>query len=218
MENKINSITMLIKKDEKQFLRKKNKMLVKMADRAKEKEIMSLRLREKEQEQRLGSLKLKELKRIIKQHRLRPIVPKDLKHKNGFKSGRNKSLATIQINQAEFKTSNLQYGNHEPENMQAKEIDSLIALRPQRHKLAKLEIKRKQEKSKMHNSYVDLRGTTTREDIPTKVKNEFNNYDEHKTNNDVEEPLEDLHEIIVKKKNTPKSKIFTNFGVNKYFS
>lgn len=118
IEQKINTISILIKKDEKQFNRKKNKIQAKIADKTKEKQLMSLKLREKEQERRLGNLKLKELKRIIKQHKLKPMLNQNLK-----KSGRNKSFIVNQSHPAISKTYDLQYGNIESAKMISNESD-----------------------------------------------------------------------------------------------
>lgn len=214
LEQKINSINILIKKDEKQYIRKKNKIQAKIIDKTKEKQLMSLKLREKEQERRLGNLKLKELKRIIKQHKLRPMLNNNIK-----KSGRNKSLIVNQSHPAISKTYDLQYGNIEPTKMASNESDiNVDKNKPQKLKLAKLEWKNQQSKVNLHESSVDLREKTPRKDRTTKtlkIKNEFNSYEENKYSSNKHEvkkseELEDEHQTIKVKKsrNTPKSKIF----------
>lgn len=217
IEQKINTISILIKKDEKQFNRKKNKIQAKIADKTKEKQLMSLKLREKEQERRLGNLKLKELKRIIKQHKLKPMLNQNLK-----KSGRNKSLIVNQSHPAISKTYDLQYGNIESAKMISNESDiNIDNYKPPKLKLAKLELKNQQSKINLNESSVDLRKKTPKKDKSFKIKrvrNEFNNYEENKYNSNTdeikksEEPGKDLHTIKVKKnRNTPKSKIFYSF-------
>lgn len=70
LKHQIEVLTNLIQEDEKQFYKKKAKAETKLKSTKKELEVMNLKVREKEQEFRIGNLKLKELKRIIKQNKL----------------------------------------------------------------------------------------------------------------------------------------------------
>ena len=90
-------------------------MILKLKSKKKELDISKIRLKEKDQERRLGNLKLKELRRIIKQHKLKPL----LSHKERPRrkeGGRNRSLVINQSNPVIDKSNALTYGNDAPED------------------------------------------------------------------------------------------------------
>lgn len=124
---------------------------VELKSKNKELELLKIKLKEKEQERRLVTLKLKEIKRIIKQHKLKPLIQNNLKHRGSSKSGRNKSMAVNQSHPGISKTYDMQYGGDQVIPQTQKKS------KPFKLQLAKLEWKSKANINLLHESSADLR-------------------------------------------------------------
>lgn len=157
LQKKVDHVTNQIKADEAKYTLKKHKVEVKLKSKQKELQLLHLKLREKEQEKRLGILKLNELKRIIKQHKLKPVTNESFREGKPKAKGRNQSLIINQSNPAIAKTHDIQYGNS-PEATE-KPSGSKYGL-----KLAKLEWQSKANINRLHESAVDLRESSKMEE------------------------------------------------------
>lgn len=73
LQHQIDVLNDMIKADEASFIKHKAKADAKLKAKVKELDLVNLKLKEQQQEHRIGNLKLKELKRIIKQHKLKPV-------------------------------------------------------------------------------------------------------------------------------------------------
>jgi hypothetical protein len=165
----------LIKTDEQKFLKKTLKMKHNLNEKRNELEKLAIKRREKEQEKRIGILKLKELKRIIKQHKLKPAIQKTLRQVEEIKTSRNKKLEINQSYPVMRDKVDLQYGDTQPEE-RGKSNQSRI-------KLAKIEWKTKANVNSLHKSAVDLRDKYRDANDRKEEKKQLNKLREHNERN-----------------------------------
>ena len=151
--SKIDGLKDLLKQEEKQFNAKRSKMMNKLNSKRKELELAQLKFKEKDQERRLGNLKLRELRRIIKQHKLKPLLGTKKEDTIAGNSGRNRSLGINQSHPSISHTYDAQYGNNATDI--AKENETKYGYKI---KLAKVEWRHKGKR--LHQSSVDLRDKT----------------------------------------------------------
>ena len=129
----------------------KNKIEAKLKSKKKELDLVNLKLKEKEQENRIGTLKLKELKRIIKHNKLKPVEA----YKNEVPSNHRNSRNKINIDETKIQAISKTY---EASNKEG-QIDTqpIVNQKVVPLQLATLEWKSKANNKSLHESMVDLR-------------------------------------------------------------
>ncbi|CAI2365397.1 unnamed protein product [Moneuplotes crassus] len=170
---KIQEISLKISQDDKQFALKKSKMNNKLSEKQKQLQYEKLRLKEKDQERRIGNLKVQELRRIIKQQKLQPLISKKDKFREQIRTGRNKSLRVNNTQPAISKTIEKEdekpYIDQDNPGILKKEDSKGSS----NFRLAKVEWRYNGEK--LHRSSVDLREKTpavgARNNTPTHSNN-----------------------------------------------
>ncbi|CAI2365633.1 unnamed protein product [Moneuplotes crassus] len=162
---KIKEISEKIKQDDKEFSKKKRNMDKKLSLKHKELQLAKLRLKEKDQERRIGNLKVQELRRILKQHKLQPLVSSNEKFREQKRTERNKSLIVHQSQSSISKTFDLEYGKPYIEKKNTEKFNQEDSKKSSRFRLAKVEWK--YNGKKLHQSSVDLR----EKDLAEKLKN-----------------------------------------------
>lgn len=151
LQKEFETVTQQIKTDQAKYKKKKQKLEKKLRDKCHELDVVLTQRKEKTQEKKLGYLKVKELRRIIRQHNLKPLIKKSLNHMNSSVTGRNEQLHTKQSHSIVNKTHDIQYGDTT--------VNSKVAENPSKSglRLAKIEWKSKADVNSLHKSAVDLR-------------------------------------------------------------